>query len=262
MRKITLVLLLTVAIVQSATADELSIESLDGTGELTFTPLTNGAEYRVEWAPSPDGPWTNFSRGAASLDSIIPTNSGGITVAVPMCYRVIATTTNPEDALVINEVDYDQPSADTQEFVEIYNTGDYALDLTSCRLEFVSGHNSSAYMTVDLSTPGVPIPAHGFLVVGNTSVVNNIEGAITIQIPDGSIQNGDPDGIRLVEQDGTFIDGIAYEGALPGTGEGSPAVDDVGALSLQRVPNGTDTDDNATDFSLATPTPGSSNTAP
>ena len=179
-----------------------------------------------------------------------------------MCYRVIATTTNPEDALVINEVDYDQPSTDTQEFIEIYNTGNFAVDLTSCRLEFVNGHDASVYRTIDLSTVGTPIPAHGFLVVGNTSVVNNIEGAITIQIPDGSIQNGDPDGIRLVEEDGTFIDGIAYEGALPGTGEGSPAADDEDALSLQRVPNGIDTDDNATDFSLATPTPGSSNTVP
>jgi len=261
MRKITLVLLLTVAIVQSATADELTIESFNGTGEITFTTITNSAEYRVEWAPSPSGPWTNFSAGAASLDSIIPTNSGDITVAVPMCYRVIATTTSPEDALVINEVDYDQPGADTAEFVEIYNAGDYAVDLTSCLLEFMNGNDSSVYMSVDLSTVGVPIPAHGFLVVGNTSVVNNIEGAITIEMS-GSIQNGSPDGIRLVKRDGTFIDGIAYEGALPGTGEGSPSAGEADIDSLQRVPDGTDTDDNATDFSLATPTPGSSNTAP
>ena len=261
MRIITLALLLTVAIMQSATADELIIESLDGTGELTFTTITNGAEYRVEWAPSPSGPWTNFSTGAASLDSIIPTNNGGITVAVPMCYRVVATTPSVEGALVINEVDYDQPSIDTADFLEIYNTGAFPVSLSAYRLEFVSANSSNIYMTIELSEAGTFIPTHGFLVVGNTSVVNNIEGAITIEIS-GSIQNGPSDGIRLVKQDGTFIDGIAYEGALPGVGEGEPSTGENDIYSLQRVPDGTDTDDNATDFSLATPTPGSSNTAP
>ena len=60
MMKITLILLLTVAIMQSATADELSIESFEGTGALTFSTITNGAKYRIEWASSPDGPWPCF----------------------------------------------------------------------------------------------------------------------------------------------------------------------------------------------------------
>ncbi len=68
------------------------IESFDSTGQLTFSPMTNPASYRVEWAPSANGPWTNFTGGYGQfLDHIVAAGAEPITVSVPMLYRVVAT---------------------------------------------------------------------------------------------------------------------------------------------------------------------------
>lgn len=75
-------------------ADEFAIKSFDGTGRLTFNEITTAATYRVEWAPSPRGPWTNFT-AAAALDEIVAKGSGIVTCTVPMCYRVVAMVGAP-----------------------------------------------------------------------------------------------------------------------------------------------------------------------
>nr|MDD5708306.1 SUMF1/EgtB/PvdO family nonheme iron enzyme [Kiritimatiellia bacterium] len=75
-------------------AEEFAIQSFDGTGRLIFNKVSTAETYRVEWAPSPDGPWTNFSAAALALDKIVATGSGIVTCSVPMCYRVVATVTN------------------------------------------------------------------------------------------------------------------------------------------------------------------------
>ena len=78
-----------------ARADDLTIQSFDGTGRLTFNELSTATVYRVEWAPTPSGPWTNFTGAAgAALDEIVAKGSGIVTCSVPMCYRVVASVTN------------------------------------------------------------------------------------------------------------------------------------------------------------------------
>lgn len=68
------------------------IESFDSTGQLTFSPMSNTASYRVEWAPSANGPWTNFTGVYGQfLDQIVAAGAEPITVSVPMLYRVVAT---------------------------------------------------------------------------------------------------------------------------------------------------------------------------
>jgi formylglycine-generating enzyme required for sulfatase activity len=75
-----------------AQAGELSIMSFGGNGQLVFNTLNDGTnyDYRVEWAPSPAGPWSCFEGAAGLLQSISSTGSGSITSSVPMCYRVVA----------------------------------------------------------------------------------------------------------------------------------------------------------------------------
>lgn len=46
-------------------ADGFAIQSFDGTGRLSFNRVVTAETYRVEWAPTPAGPWTSFT-GAAS----------------------------------------------------------------------------------------------------------------------------------------------------------------------------------------------------
>lgn len=89
MKKIGSSLLFACAFSILATAQtNFTIQSFDQTGTLVFNQHTNATSYRVEWAPSPAGPWTNTWDG---LDFMIPTDgTSAVTCSVAMCYRVIA----------------------------------------------------------------------------------------------------------------------------------------------------------------------------
>lgn len=69
-------------------AEELAIQSFNGSGRLMFNTLNSATNYRVEWASSPAGPWTNTW---AALAEIAAPTAGLVTCFVPMCYRVVAT---------------------------------------------------------------------------------------------------------------------------------------------------------------------------
>lgn len=72
-------------------ADEVQILSLTPNGALTWTgPATKGA-YRVEWAPTVDGPWS----ASWSALTNVPATGASVTVAVPMFYRVVYTPPAP-----------------------------------------------------------------------------------------------------------------------------------------------------------------------
>lgn len=158
--------------------------------------------------------------------------------------------------LVINEIDYDQPGTDTAEFVEIYNNSAGSIDLGDYQLQFINGTSDAVYMTVPLSGS---LAAGAYFVLGTASV-NHLDLELT-----SSIQNGAPDGIRLERTTGELVDSLTYEGNLQtaGDGGGTSLADDgtQDAVSLCRVPNGSDTDDNTTDFALCVSTPGVNNQA-
>ncbi len=78
----------------AASADQLAVQSFDGTGRLSYNTLNDGKSYnyRVEWASSPSGPWNEFgSAGACWLNARPQASSRTVTNAVPMFYRVVAT---------------------------------------------------------------------------------------------------------------------------------------------------------------------------
>ena len=85
-------------------AGGLVIQSFDSTGQLAFNTLPTATVYRVEWASSPNGPWTNSWAALAAIPQ--PSTGGIVTCSVPMCYRVVATVTNyqsmADDYLVID----------------------------------------------------------------------------------------------------------------------------------------------------------------
>jgi len=64
----------------------LVISSFSRNGELSWSNCTGAIQYRVEWAPTLNGMWTN---SWASLNAIAATNST-YTVQVPMFYRLVA----------------------------------------------------------------------------------------------------------------------------------------------------------------------------
>jgi hypothetical protein len=180
----------------------------------------------------------------------------------------------PAPTLVLNEVDYDQVGTDTDEFVEILNTGPSPVSLTGISLVFVNGATNAPYLTVALDPAGT-LAAGQYVVVASTTVTVPIGvPTIAFALASANIQNGPPDGIALVDTVGNvLVDALSYAGAItaaaiPGLGtvslvEGTAlATTDSSTVNgaLCRLPNGSDTNDAATDWTFCTtPSPGSAN---
>ena len=143
-------------------------------------------------------------------------------------------------------MDYDQVGADGDGFVELKNTGTEALDLTGIALVYVDGADSEEYDREALT---------GSLAPGEYLVVA------------GDAQNGAPDGLALVDtDDGSLLDALSYEGGITAAVvsgqtyslvEGTVLPDTVAdsnttAGSLSRIPDGTDTNDAASDWVFTT----------
>ncbi|MBT8439555.1 MAG: lamin tail domain-containing protein [Gammaproteobacteria bacterium] len=163
-------------------------------------------------------------------------------------------------AVVINEVDYDQPGTDTSEFIELFNSSSSAVLLDNYFIDLVNGSNSSSYRTIDLS--GYSIDANGYFVMcGDASLVANCNHSFTST--NSWFQNGSPDAVALYENS-NLLDSLSYEGELQPLSEGTIlAISDnnTDIISISRIPNGLDSDSNATDFQLGCITPGSANIA-
>jgi len=156
--------------------------------------------------------------------------------------------------LVINEVDYDQVGADTGGFVEIANTGSAAASLDGTALVLVNGGDGTEYGRKTLT---------GTLGAGAKLVV------------DVDPQNGAPDGLALVDTTkDTLLDALSYEGGIHTATIDAKVIDLVeGTLlpidvadsntvegTLARIPDGTDTNNAAGDWSFTTTaTPGAAN---
>jgi predicted extracellular nuclease len=158
--------------------------------------------------------------------------------------------------VVINEVDYDQPGTDGAEFLELKNTSAAAASLDPYVVELVNGSGGAVYATFDL--PAVSLAGGDYYVIcASTTTTANCDLDVS---PDSNlIQNGSPDGLRLVLA-GTTVDALSYEGDTAGATEGSgTGLEDLADQGLSRCPDGTDTDVNNADFSLRAVTPGAAN---
>ena len=159
----------------------------------------------------------------------------------------------PNAELVLNEIDYDQVGADSGGFVEIFNAGGSAADLTGVALVLVDGGTGDEYLRRTLT---------GTLAAGAYLVV------------EVDAQNGAPDGVALIGAGGALLDALSYEGAIEAATIGGATYDLVEgtvlpaatadsntvAGSLSRIPNGSDTDDAATDWAFtSTVTQGAAN---
>ncbi len=165
-----------------------------------------------------------------------------------LCARTLAAQ------VVINELYYDHPGGDTgYEFVELINISDNPVAAVDISLDFHNG-SDTGWETIWTGETGLIAPG-GLYLVG---------GVFVSPLPDAvsgfSIQNG-PDAIRVCLS-GMETDRIGYGGLEdPDYCElaGTPAL--TAGLSVSRVPDGTDTNHNAADFSETSPSPGSWNLA-
>ena len=165
--------------------------------------------------------------------------------------------------LVINEVDYDQPSTDTAEFLELKNVSGSAISLEGFTVEFVNGNAGGAVLYRTLTLPATTLAAGDYFVIcANTVNTANCDLDSTPEID--FIQNGAPDALAL-RSGGTLVDAVSYEGnsGAPYTeGTGAGTDDPVGTVGLSRCPDGADSDQNSIDFRPTASTPGTANDCP
>ena len=163
-----------------------------------------------------------------------------------------STCTQPEH-VVINELFYDAVGSDsTAAFTELYGPPGFVLDGWT-----LVGYSED---TVDppyrrVSLDGMTIPASGYLVI----IPDNVNHELwTLAIPKGNVdwQNGPDDAVQLRDPNDTIVDAVHYGDVSYGRGEGEPAVDPPAGQSITRYSDSGDSNDNATDFVGAAPTPG------
>lgn len=173
-------------------------------------------------------------------------------------------------ALVINEVDYDQPSIDVAEFIEIKNIGTDPVALGNISVDLINGASGGNVVYLTLEDPNWPtlMPGDYFVICGNAGFTLNCDADVEPDID--LVQNGSPDAIAIrFTADTVLLDKMSYEGDVPGFVEvsGSDLVDPfwggVGGnnenKSISRVPDGIDTNNNNDDFEVACITPGTGN---
>jgi hypothetical protein len=191
----------------------------------------------------------------------------------------IATATinvGPPEHLVINEVDYDQPNFDLLEFVEIYNGTASTVDLTNLSLVLMNGSDNTEYDRIPLA-PASTLASGEYLVIGSSDVLATVPASaktIDFGSPANNIQNGDPDGIAILDEAASTIeDALSYEGEITAgliagvgpvnfvEGTATTVVDSNSETgSLVRYPNGYDSGSAADDWWFSTSvTPGEAN---
>jgi hypothetical protein len=191
----------------------------------------------------------DLNYGAADLEAIVALD-------LPSCGA-------PD--LVINEIDYDQASTDTEEFIEILNPTASVINIDNYSLELVNGTGGGAavYLTIDL--PNVALAAGDYYVVcGDATLVPNCDLDVS---PDTNlVQNGAPDAVGLRGPTGALVDTVSYEGDTgapytEGTGTGLEDDPNIDYFSISRYPDGVDTDINNVDLSGRCNSPGLANFA-
>ncbi len=163
-------------------------------------------------------------------------------------------------AVIINEIDYDQPGSDTAEFIELFNAGTSTISLNSYSISLINKTASAVYRSIDLS--GFNINANDYFVIcGDATKVANCDYSFTTT--SGWFQNGASDAIALYENT-TLLDSLSYEGSVTPFTEGDALIakdNRVDIVSLARITNGIDSNNNNLDFQLGCITPGSANIA-
>ena len=182
-----------------------------------------------------------------------------LTAFKPMVYAAVLTGAviagqAAAQSVFINEIHYDNTGIDTGEFVEI--AGPAGNDLTGWSLVLYNGNGGGPYRTTVLSE-SIPNQCGGF-------------GTLTVSYPQDGIQNGSPDGLALVDNTGTVIQFLSYEGifaAVGGPADGMTSAD-IGVAESSSTAVGqslqlTGSGSVASDFTWAGPTaesPGACNT--
>ena len=153
----------------------------------------------------------------------------------------------------INEVQTEGLGGADDELIELYNPCPQSVDLTDYKLVYRS---AAGVGDVALATLGLRISALGYLVYAQTNYPGAADARYGGTIA-GSMTGG---GVALRDPGGNQVDGLGYGAKTTNAFvEKAPSPSHAAGRSLQRLPDGTDTDDNSRDFRESVPTPKAAN---
>jgi predicted extracellular nuclease len=175
-------------------------------------------------------------------------------------HAVLTCVASGGQAIVrINEFMTGVTGAGANEFVELYNGGDAAADLSGYRLVYRS---SSGTSDVGLGTipDGTTLAPGAFYLFGGRDYTGPPAADQTFTA--GLSATGG--GLALKQPDGTIVDSLGYGDATNAYVRGHPApappTVQLPGNSDVRLPDGHNTDDNSVDFTVSTtPSPRSAN---
>lgn len=173
-----------------------------------------------------------------------------------------AVATSPSRAVVIiNEVDYDQPGTDSTEYIELAGTA--GTNLSGWKIELVNGASGGevVYLPSPINLSNFTFTNEtgtgwGFFVIG-PAAVPNVDQTF---VGSDQIQNGTPDGIRLIAPDASVAHYIAYEASMPNATDNVPvAVADSNAVAGSIQKTGTGATASELTWAFTTSSPGALN---
>ncbi len=265
-----------------ANADSTAHAVASDTGAFNSPTLSNGQTFTHTFTAP--GVYTYHC-------ALHPGMTGSITVVEPATPTPSASATPkptasptgtpsvpPATNVLINEVDLDQTSSDTAEFIELFDGGVGNTSLTGLVLVLFNGSDDQVYKAMDLD--GYSTNAAGYFVIGNSAAPS-----VVLTFTNGLLQNG-PDALALYTGSASdftgssavttinLLDAFVYgngpdsdAGLLTLLNASQPQVSEAGAGdaardSNQRCSNGTGGARNTAAYIQALPSAGATNTCP
>ncbi len=149
--------------------------------------------------------------------------------------------------LVVNEIAYKSDSSDDDEFVELYNPTASDVSLSGFQVLYASASGSPTPAWTGAS--GDTIKKGGYFVLGGAKFSGSSSGKLGTAL-------GAKGGSITLTDGGATLDLVGWGTSQLAEGAAAPA---DASTSLSRIPDGSDSDDNATDFVVGARTPGAKN---
>jgi hypothetical protein len=215
--------------------------------DTTSTTMAPETTTSTTMAPAPTTSTTSTTMAPPSTTS---------TTSVPSSTTTTTTLGGPQPPSsgcpVVNEVMTGGATSASEEFVELVNPCGHALDLAGARLLYRSATGGTERVLASWDA-GRVLAAGGRLVYA-TSLFPGASDGIFVA---GLAATGG--GVAVVDATGALIDAVGWGTAANGFVEGSVAPAPAAGSVVARIPDGTDTDDGASDWEQASPTPGAAN---
>jgi hypothetical protein len=227
------------------------------TTSTTDAPPTTTSTTGVEVTTTTDAPVTTTTEPPVTTTTDVPattTTEAPVTTTTSTTEAPTTTTTLALAAgcTVVNEVQTGGVTA-ADEFVEVLNRCGSPAAFGGVRLVYRAAAGTSDVLLFSWPADAV-LAAGARLVLGGTGFAGSRDGTLAGA---GLAAGGGAVGLR--DATGALLDGAGWGTATNLLVEGTPGAAPPAGSALARRPDGADTDVNAADLAVATPTPGAPN---